>query len=504
MQLHALMQHISYIPIIGDGSIEIEHICYDSRDVVANSLFVCIKGVHVDGHAYIHEALKKGAVAIIIDRLISISLDRIKEEFKDISILLVEDSQKALAHISCAFFDYPATKCTMIGITGTKGKTTTSYMIKSILEECGETVGIIGTNGAFIKSNKINLKHTTPPSYEIQKLLHLMVAKGCTFVVMEVSSIGLKMKRVEGITFDYGIFTNLSEDHIGGDEHKDFKEYMYWKKQLFAHCNTSIFNKDDKNCSNMVDTTNENPIFYSLYEESDFKGEKIEFIQNSNKLGSQFQVSSPKFIAENYIPIHLNLPGEFNIYNSLAAISCCKIIGCSNESIKKGLSHVFVKGRMEVVYSNETFHLMIDYAHNSVSLENLLKTLRAYNPKRIVCIFGCGGNRSRTRRYSMGEISGRFADFSIITEDNSRDEPVNKIISDILVGMKKTSGEYVIIPNRKEAIRFSILNAKHGDFILLVGKGHEDYQEIKGIRRPFSEHTIVKEIIDEEIIGDIL
>ena len=519
MKLKQILHDVSYTLLLGNEDIFIDDICYDSRNVVKNCVFVCVKGKHEDGHRHIMEVIEKGAKAIIIDTVSSVSLEKIVELQKKVSVVLVENSQKALAYISATFFDYPATKCTVIGITGTKGKTTTSYMIKSILEAWGAVVGLIGTNGAFVKDEKISLSYTTPPSYEIQKLLHDMVRCGCNYIVMEVSSIGLKMNRVEGIPFDYGIFTNISEDHIGGEEHKDMEEYLYWKQSLFSQCNISIGNIDDSFCSYILSKSKGERIYYGLHHQCNSNacsnaysyacsyaystGTNIEYITTTSGLGSVFTACYKDSIKEEQLPIHLTLAGECNIYNSLAAIACCIHIGCTKEAIQKGLSNFFVTGRMEVVESNDTFHLLIDYAHNANSLEQLLKTLASYHPKRIVCIFGCGGNRSKTRRYQMGEISGHFADVSIITEDNSRYEDVTQIINDILVGIKKTNGVYKVIPNRREAIEYSITHAEQGDVILLVGKGHEDYQEIKGKRTPFSEHAIVKEIMEKRKLGEI-
>ncbi|MFQ9511705.1 MAG: UDP-N-acetylmuramoyl-L-alanyl-D-glutamate--2,6-diaminopimelate ligase [Lachnospiraceae bacterium] len=506
MTLRDLLNGISYMVIKGNVDFSVTDIAYDSRSVKEGSLFVCVKGTTEDGQEYIEQALEKGASGIVVEHKIHMERYSAKSLIRNTNIILVADCSRALAYLSANYFEHPAKKCIMIGITGTKGKTTTSYMIKRILEEEGNKVGLIGTNGAYIMQERIGLEHTTPPSYEVQRLIDKMVKAGCHYVIMEVSSIGLKMGRVAGIHFNYAIFTNLSPDHIGGKEHKDFEEYIYWKSTLFSNCNVAIVNEDDKYVRKMLEEKSCQVITYGMEKMATYMATNLNFVKSEEFLGSSCCIINNR-VRVGYHPssseVHefslvLGVPGRFNIYNGLAALSCCMEIGCFVENITKALYQVHVKGRVEVVYSNPKFHVMIDYAHNAASLESLLVTLKEYNPTRLVCIFGCGGNRSVLRRYSMGEISGTYADLSIITEDNSRQEEPMAIIEDIIQGMKKTDGDYMVIPDRKEAIGYSITNAQKGDFIVLVGKGHEDYQETDGIKRPFSEHNIIKEILSKK------
>ncbi len=462
-----------------DG-IEITNIAYDSRKATNGSLFVCLKGSAVDGHKYADKAVDNGAVAVVASDDVDV----------DVPVIKIENTRKGLALLSAEFYGHPAEKLKTIGITGTKGKTTTSCMIKSILEAASHKVGVIGTIGVMIGDELIKTDNTTPESHEIQKFMALMVEKGCEYCVMEVSSIGLRDHRVYGFTFDSGVFTNFSEDHIGGVEHKDMAEYLYCKSLLFKMCKVGAINIDDDNHEGMIKDHTCDIITYGFSTEADVYGIENHLYSEPGFIGSVL-----KYHDGQDKTIKIATPGKFNAYNALSAITGLKCFGVSDEAIEKGLYSVKVKGRVEAVPIPYNFTLLIDYAHNGVGMENILSTLREYNPKRLICIFGAGGNRPKIRRYEMGEVCGKMADLSVITADNSRFEDVNDIIADILVGMKKTDGKYIAIPDRREAIRWALENGTEGDIIVLAGKGHEDYQEIKGVKYPFDERVVIKELL---------
>ncbi|MDE6837053.1 MAG: UDP-N-acetylmuramoyl-L-alanyl-D-glutamate--2,6-diaminopimelate ligase, partial [Acutalibacter sp.] len=377
------------------------------------------------------------------------------------------------------------------GITGTKGKTTTAYMIRSILEAAGYKTGIIGTVGAAVGEEAVPLPNTTPISYEVQKHLRRMADMGCRYVVMEVSSVGLKDSRVYGLPFAAGVFTNFSEDHIGGVEHKDMEEYLACKAMLFSMCPVGVVNADDPSVEKLLAHSTCRVYRYGMGAAGDLRGENCRHLNLPGLLGVAFTVAGDlSFTAQ------VGVPGRFNAYNALAAIACCHQLGIPVEAMKQGLLSVRVKGRVEPVPVPGNYTLLLDYAHNAVSMESLLTTLREYKPRRLICLFGAGGNRPKVRRYEMGEASGRLADLSVITADNSRFENVLDIIEDIKVGMKKTEGQYIEIPDRREAIRWCLEHAQEGDVIVLAGKGHEDYQEIEGVKYPFDERVVIRELLD--------
>ena len=315
---------------------------------------------------------------------------------------------------------------------------------------------------------------------------------------MEVSSQGLMLDRVAGVSFDYGIFTNLSKDHIGPNEHASFEEYRDWKAKLFTLCKTGIFNVDDANAGYMMEHATCEKVTYGEQTDADYRAQNVELYREKGVLGIQYTLSG-KLEAK----IVVDLPGEFSVHNSLAAIAVADLLQVSVADIQNILKEVKVRGRVEMIPISDAFTLMIDYAHNAMALESLLTALRAYNPKRLIPLFGCGGNRSRDRRFEMGEVSGTMADFTIITSDNPRDEEPLAIMDDIETGMKKTTGAYVKIADRKEAIRYAILHAKEGDVVVLAGKGHEDYQEIHGVKHHMDERELICEILEEEDVTDI-
>lgn len=485
MKLNEIIENVDILNIhrdfCADSNPEIYDIIYDSRKVISNCIFVCLSGSKIDAHEYVNEAISRGAVAVLVEKEISVD---------GAIIIRVKNTREALAKISAKFFGNPAEKLTTIGITGTKGKTTVSFMIKSILEESGNLCGLIGTTGAVYGGKTIKLENTTPESYEIQHHLSEMVKSGCKYAVLEASSIGLKGHRLDGFEFDVGVFTNFSHDHIGGVEHKDMREYLECKRLLFQKCNTGIVNFDDENASKIIENHSCKIQKFGMSENSDYKVKNILLTKYGGKVGVKFDISGKL----NMNDILVSVPGKFNAFNALAAASVCDVLGISSIYIRAGLKNISVKGRVEPVPCPDEYSIFIDYAHNAVSMNNVLSTLREYSPKRLVVLFGAGGNRPKIRRYEMGQTAGELADLSIITSDNPRYENPMDIIKDIEIGMKKTNGEYIIIPDRKDAIKYAIENAKQGDIIVLAGKGHEDYQEINGTKFPMDERVVVEDI----------
>lgn len=482
MELIQLLDGFDYVCLQGDLNIPISEVLYDSRKACFNGLFVCIRGAVVDGHKFISDVIENGVTAIVVETDVKVG--------KDITVIKVADTRLALACMSAAFFGHPARQLKTIGITGTKGKTTTTYMVKSILEKTGFKCGLIGTIETIIGEKVIPAVNTTPESYIIQKTFREMVDAGCDSVVMEVSSQGLMLHRVSGFTFDYGIFTNLEPDHIGPNEHKDFEEYTACKGMLFKQCTQGIVNIDDIHVEDILKGHTCKVETFGCLSNADIRAENLELLQKQGYLGIAYDI---KGLIEKKVEI--DIPGKFSVYNSLAAISICRHFGVSDDDIENALKEVKVKGRVELVPISDTFTLMIDYAHNAMSLESLLTTLKEYNPKRLVCMFGCGGNRSKIRRYEMGEVSSKLADLTVVTSDNPRDEEPQEIMDDIIVGVRRAEGKYVTIIDRKKAIKYCIDHAKEGDIIVLAGKGHEDYQEIKGKKYHMDERELIQEIL---------
>ena len=484
MKLEKLVSKLNYSVVCGDTDIDISDVVYDSRKVCKDCLFVCLVGSAADGHKYAQAAVDAGAAAIVISKDTDIS---------GATVIKTDDTRKALAFISAEYFGNPADTIKTIGITGTKGKTTTAMMIRSILEKGGIKTGVIGTIGIMIGDKLIKTANTTPESYEIQKAMKQMIDEGCKCVVMEASSLGLKWHRTDGFIFDYGIFTNFSHDHIGGVEHKDMEEYAYCKSMLFRQCRTGIFNTDDPKTPYMTENASCSIETFGFSEGSELRASDEHLISRAGYLGVRFNVSGRLNMT-----IDAGIPGKFNVYNALAAAEVCLHFDVTEKNIFDGLNEVKVKGRVEPVKVPGSFTLLIDYAHNAVSMENILETLREYSPNRLITLFGAGGNRPRDRRYEMGEISGKLSDLSVITEDNSRFEDVDDIIKDIKTGIEKTDGKYIVIPDRTEAIRYCIENAQDGDIIVLAGKGHEDYQDKNGVKTHYDEREVIANIINGE------
>ena len=484
MKLDKLLERLQYEVVQGSDETEVTTLVNDSRKVETGSVFVCISGAVSDGHKFAAEVAAKGAAAVVVEKDVEVPAD--------VTVIKTADTRYALALMSAAYFGYPADKLKIIGITGTKGKTTTTYMIRSILEGVGHKVGLIGTIEAVIGEETIPAANTTPESYTIHEYFARMVEAGCDSVVMEVSSQGLMLHRTAGIPFEIGIFTNLGKDHIGPNEHKDFEDYKRCKAMLFKQCRLGIANVDDQYFPDIFKDAVCRVETFGFSKDADLRAENVELISRPGYLGVAYHVAGLMDF-----DVEIDIPGKFSVYNSLTAIAVCRHCGVPAEKIQEALKKAKVKGRIEMIKVSDEFTLMIDYAHNAMSLESLLTTLKEYHPKRLVCLFGCGGNRSKDRRYEMGEVSGRLADLTIITSDNPRFEEPQAIIDDIKVGISRTDGKYVEICDRKEAIKYAIQHGQPGDVIVLAGKGHEDYQEIKGVKYPMDERVLIAEVLEE-------
>ena len=483
-QIKELLQSLDYEVLQGTLEGEISELVYDTRKVTKDAMFVCIVGTAFDSHEKAAEVAAAGAKVLIVSKEVEVP--------EHVTVVKVSDTRYALSLISAAYFDHPANTLKVIGITGTKGKTTTTFMIKSILENAGYKVGLIGTIETIIGDKHIPANNTTPESYIVQEYFAEMLKAGCQVCVMEVSSQGLMMHRTAGIPFELGIFTNLAPDHIGPNEHASFEEYAQCKGMLFKQCKVGIANVDDEN-------------FELVMKDHTCKLETIGFSEKADlRAGNVNLVGRPGYLGVTYdltgllnFPVEIDIPGKFSVYNSLVAIAVCRHFDIAKENILEALKAAKAKGRIEQVKVSDDFMLLIDYAHNAMSLESLLSTLKEYHPERLVCLFGCGGNRSKLRRYEMGEVSGKMADLTIVTSDNPRFEEPQDIIDDIKIGLAKTDGEYVEIIDRKEAIKYAIANGRPGDVIVLAGKGHEDYQEIKGVKYPMDERVLIEEVLQE-------
>jgi len=485
MKLTDLLENIEYECVQGTLTCEITEVIYDSRRKTGkSSLFVCIEGAVYDGHEFAPQVVEQGVKVLVVSRDIPEVMG------KDVTVIKVADTRYALAFISAAYFRHPAEKLRVIGITGTKGKTTTTYMVKSILENAGYKVGLVGTVEVIIGKQHIAAGNTTPESYLLQEYFAQMVEAGLDTVVMEASSQAFKLHRTQGFVFDLGIFTNLEPDHIGPNEHESFEEYMACKGMLFKQCKVGIVNGDDVHCEQVIKGHTCRIERYGIGDHVDLRAEDLRLVREGGSLGVAFTVSGLMDFE-----VEVPTPGRFSVYNSLAAIAICRNFRVREDDIKRALLAVKVKGRVERAAVSDRFTVLIDYAHNAMALESLLKTLKEYEPNRLICLFGCGGNRSKMRRYEMGEISGRLADLTIITSDNPRFEEPQAIIEDIKTGIQRTEGKFVEICDRKEAIAYAIENGEEGDIIVLAGKGHEDYQEIKGEKYPMDERLLIREIL---------
>ena len=491
MKLKEILTGLEGLKVKGDLEIEITHLDKDSRNIKKDGLFVAIKGFEADGHDYVEKVLEQGAAAVILEE--GVSKDLIKKIPADVTIVVAKDTRYALAICSCNFYGNPSKKFKLIGITGTKGKTTTTFMIKKVLEKAGHKVGLIGTIAIYIGDKKLeDSDRTTPESNKLQEIFAQMVKEKVDAVVMEVSSQSLKLNRVAGCDFDIGVFTNFSKDHISEKEHPDMEDYFNSKVKLFEMCNTAFINADDFHVAKLPKLVpNCNITTYGIDNYCNVLAKDITITNSYVDFKVKIGMKNER--------IKTCIPGRFSVYNSLAAICVAEKLGAGVEQIKEALEEVRVPGRSELVNNKKELTIMIDYAHSPESLENILSATKSYTRGRVISVFGCGGDRDASKRPIMGEISGRIADFTVITSDNPRTEDPQKIVEQIEEGIKKTKGKYTVIVDRVEAIREAINMADKKDIIVLAGKGHEPYQEIDGVKHPFDERIIVNDIIEGNI-----
>lgn len=488
MKLKEMLVGLEGLRAKGDLEIEIKGLESNSKNIKEGYLFVAIKGFSVDGHKYIESAIANGATAVMVQEDCDLKTIKIPE---NVTIVMAKDTREALAITANNFYDEPSKKFKLIGVTGTKGKTTTTYMIKEILEKAGKNVGLIGTIATYINGKKLkDSDRTTPESLELQRLFSKMVEEKVEVVVMEVSSQSLKLHRVDGCDFDIVLFTNFSEDHISANEHPDMEDYFQSKLKLFKMCKTGIVNTDDLHGAKIP----------RLFPESDITTYGID--NYAKVLAKDITITNSYVdfkvkITDRNERVKTGIPGRFSVYNSLAAICVAQKFGISPEQVKEALLEVRVPGRSELVDNKLEIPIMIDYAHSPESLQNILQAVKSYTRGRVISVFGCGGDRDKTKRPIMGEISGRIADYTFITSDNPRTEKPEDITAQIEEGIKKTKGKYSVVVDRVEAIKQAIKMANKRDIIVLAGKGHEPYQEINGKKYPFDERIIVREIIKE-------
>lgn len=460
-------------------------IVYDSRQAKVGSAFFCLRGVTADGHKFAGKAYENGARVFFCEESLELPSDAVQ--------IIVENTRRELAVRSKEFFGAPDEKLKIIGITGTKGKTTISNIVYDIMNKAGIKTAVIGTNGMYIDGVYHKTKNTTPESYELFAAFDEMVKSGTTHCVMEVSSQAYKMWRVYGIKFDSGVFTNLSPDHLGAGEHATFDEYMLCKAQLFENSLRSVINIDDDFADVMREHSRGDIVTYSIEnDDSDFRGGDISPWKSSSALGVDFVCTYRGFSRK----FRVRTPGVYSVYNALCVIAVCELYGVPTETIDRELAVVQVRGRFEIVDALPWSTFIIDYAHNEMSLRNVLSTIKEYNPKRLVCLFGSVGDRTQIRRREMGRIAAEYADFCILTSDNPGYENPSNIIATIERGIDGRI-PYISIPDRKEAVEYAVSHASRGDVILFAGKGHEDYQLINGVREPFSEREIIREAAEK-------
>lgn len=451
---------------------------YDSRRVKKGSLFCCIVGAMFDGHSFAQSALDSGATALLVERKLPLPAPQI----------VVKNARKAMAEMAAAFYGYPQREMMMLGVTGTNGKTTTTYMVKAIAEQAGKKVGVIGTIRNLIGNESIHTDRTTPESVDLFRILRMMADAHVDLVVMETSSHALEQFRVHGIKFDVGLFTNLTQDHL--DYHKSFDNYLAAKKTLFLNSKKAVINVDDPYSGRMMEGLAIPFMTFGVRDRADISATDIDITTD----GVRFDLHTP----EGEVFLNLAIPGLFSVFNAMGAAGMALAGGMKLSAVKAGLeSLTSVSGRLEPVKTNRDFSVFVDYAHTPDALENVLKTVQQFAKGRVICVFGCGGDRDRAKRPIMGEIAGRFSELAVITSDNPRTEDPMAIIETIEEGVKRSGTKYAVIENRKEAIRYALSVAQGDDVIMIAGKGHENYQEIKGTKYHFDDKEIVEELLSE-------
>ncbi len=466
----------------GLDNVDIQSISMDSREKQTNGLFICISGAKIDAHLFVEQAVQNGAVALVVERVL---------EHVTVPQILVRSSREAMSLLAATFYDYPAKSMKLFGITGTKGKTTTSYLLKAIMEEAGYKVGLIGTTGNMIGDKYIKSNLTTPEAIELHKTFKQMKDEHVDVVIMEVSAHALDMHRLTGVHFETGCYTNLSQDHL--DYFNTMDSYFEAKKTFFvpAFLDNAVINIDDETSARILKDIRVPHITYGICRNADVFARDIEITEE----GVQFTLS---VVNVDEYKIHLKLPGMFNIYNALAAASMALNFGVAKEKIASALDKVkAVPGRAEVLDTNTPYKVILDYSHSPEALKNILEAMRFFTKGRLIVLFGCGGDRDHTKRPIMGKIAGMLADYTILTSDNPRTEDPNDILMSIKKGIEETIGEHVVIENRRQAILHALQSAQEGDVVILAGKGHETYQEINGVKKPFDEKVVVRELLEE-------
>ena len=481
MKLFKVMEDVEFTcdkPWDDIREIEIKDIAYNSSKCEDGYIFVAIKGETVNGHRYCKDAYERGCRVFIINDDIELGNDAIK--------LFVKDSRIALSKMSANYFGNPSKELKIIGVTGTKGKTTITNYVSEVLNSSGLNTGVIGTNGTFYNGISEKTVNTTPESYELHRIFRTMLDNGVKCVSMEVSSGGVMMNRVEDVDFDIAIFSNLSPDHIGPKEHPTFEHYLECKARLFTLAKHGIINIDDEHSKEIINKATCDIETFSILQNSNLMAKNIEYSKTIDSLGVSFTCH----VDEEDFPCYICSPGEFSIYNALAVIAVCRYLDVEKEIMLNSLRQAKVNGRVEVLPVLPYATVIVDYAHNGVSLENILQTLKKYDHNRLICLFGSVGGRTELRRKELGDVAARECDLCILTSDNPDFEDPMNVISDIAKSFENSDCEYIVEPDRKLAIEMAIDIAKEGDMIVFAGKGHETYQLIKGERVPFSEKEI--------------
>ncbi len=484
--MHDLIRAMPYLlDTKGDMSVDIGDVVNDSRVKSDRGVFFCIPGARFDAHDLAPQAIENGCAALVVERYLDIDVPQVR----------VSNGRAAMSRMAAAFYGHPARQMKLVGITGTKGKTTTSYMLKAIVEQAGMKCGLIGTTGNMIGDMRIKSNLTTPDPIELQHTLRMMADAGCDVAVMEVSAHAIAMHRLDGLTFEVGCYTNLSQDHL--DYFSTMEKYFETKKQFFTSgmVRNATCNADEETTPAILQDLTIPHITYGICEAADLFARDIEITENGVSFCLQLR-------GMHNMEIHLRMTGMFNVYNALGAASCALILGVTPDVICRGLESIAsVPGRIEMLPTSTPYRVILDYAHSPDALESFLKTVRTFTRGRMIAVYGCGGDRDKGKRPIMGEIGGRLADLCILTSDNPRSEDPMKILAAIEEGIKTTGKPYMVIEDRRAAIRHALSIGQDGDVIVLAGKGHETYQEINGVKRPFDEKIIVQELLEELAAG---